>query len=126
MAHSPQLKRFEKRLAAIPARARQAVRPALEKSGDELAATMRVLVPEAEGDLKDSIEVSDTEFELAVQVTAGTDNAGDANHAKWIEYGTVEMDPQPFFNPAVRLLKKRIDRRIKSAITKAIKKEFHK
>jgi HK97 gp10 family phage protein len=123
MARSRQLKNFEKRLAAIPARAREAVRPALEKSAEELAGMMRVLVPIDEGELKDSIVVQNTEVDTQILVTAGND---DAPHARWVEFGTPEAREQAFFYPSVRLLQKRIQRRIKSAIGRAIRKEFHK
>jgi len=121
MARSRQIKNFEKRLAAIPAAVRQAVRPALEKSAEELASTMRVLVPVEEGDLKESITVTNTAFETQIQVSAGTGNDGPAPHARWVEFGTPDAPEQAFFYPAVRLLNKRIARRIKSAITKAVK-----
>lgn len=124
MARSRQVKHFEARLAVIPARVKEAVRPALEKSADELVASIQTLVPVDEGDLKKSIQAFSTEFSTQIGVSAGTDNEGAARHARWVEFGTPEAPQQAFFYPSIRLLQKRINQRIKAAIRKAVKQEF--
>lgn len=120
---SDQLRRLNKRFAAVSQAVRDAVRPALEKSADQLVAAARHLVPEDQGDLKDSIRKEAGEHELQVAVKAGD---GDAFYARWVEFGTSEQEAQPFFFPAYRLNKKPIEARIKRAVTKAIKDEWVK
>ena len=58
MALSPQIQRLQRRMDAIPMAVREAVRPALVKSGEELADAMRGLAPEDTGALKESIAVT--------------------------------------------------------------------
>ncbi len=58
MARSADLQRVLARFEAIPQEVREAVKPALIKSGEELAARMRAVVPVDEGDLKRSIAVT--------------------------------------------------------------------
>ena len=114
---SDQLRRLNKRFAAVSQAVRDAVRPALEKSADQLVAAARHLVPE------DQIRKEAGEHELQVAVKAGD---GDAFYARWVEFGTSEQEAQPFFFPAYRLNKKPIEARIKRAVTKAIKDEWVK
>lgn len=160
MASDGGLKSFQKRMRAIPKAARLAVRPALEKSADELTDAVRDLVPVGEGDLWASVdwengppppestiakEQSFPDPDLVVTVKAGND---DVFYAPFVEFGTMgsvkgarvsstgkrqsgagrlsyRTHPgtvaQPFFWPAYRLMKPRIQRRIKRAIAKAIK-----
>lgn len=129
------LLRFQKRMAAIPKAAREAVKPALMKSGAELQAAMRQLAETSRdsGDLIDSIAVtgpgettppysqpggSMTVPENSVAVTVG--NSG-VRYAHLVEYGTTKAEKQPFFWPAFRLHRAKITRRIKRTIGKAIK-----
>ena len=121
---SRQVINFERRLAAIPARVKEAVVPALERSAEELADTMRTLAPEDQGDLKASITTFKTEFETQIGVSAGTDNHGPAPHARWVEFGTPDAPQQAYFYPAYRLLEKRVTRRINAAVRRAVKQEF--
>lgn len=116
--NSDQLARLNRRMKVIPLAARQAVQPALDKSADELVAQIERLAPVDEGDLRDSAEARPGEHELQRVVTVGDDVAF---YARWVEFGTVENAPQPYFFPAYRLLKKRLSNRIKRAIGKAVR-----
>lgn len=132
---SDQLQRLQKRLEAIPKAVRDAVEPALEKSGDELASAMKALAEPSRdtGDLIDSITFttagnmtppysqpggSQVVPDNAVMVTAGNANV---RYAHLVEYGTQKAHAQPFFWPAYRLLKKRLSRRIKRAVSKSVR-----
>jgi HK97 gp10 family phage protein len=130
---SAQLDRLRRRLDAIPKGVKQAVQPALQKSGDELAGTMRSLAPEDTGALKASITVtpagqstppysqpggSTVVPENAVAITAGN---SEVRYAHLQEYGTAHTPAHPFFWPAYRLLKKRIQNRLKRSIGKAVR-----
>lgn len=117
---------------------REAVLPALKKSGEELAAAQKGLAPVDTGALRDSIEVtlpgqstppysqpggSRVADETQVLVTAGN---SDVRYAHLVEYGTAEAEAQPFFWPAFRLLRKRLQNRINRAAKKAVKEAWGK
>lgn len=126
------------RFEAIPQAVRDAVQPALAKSAQELQDRMRYLAPHDTGALADSIAItlpgettpaysqpggSRTAGPTEVIVTAGN---SDVRYAHLQEYGTAESPAHPFFWPAWRLARKRIENRIKRAIAKAAKDEFSK
>ncbi|MEO9335960.1 HK97-gp10 family putative phage morphogenesis protein [Mesorhizobium sp. SB112] len=138
MAVSPQVARLQRRLEAIPKSVREAVEPSLVQSGEELADMMRRLAPEEDGDLKDSIAVtapgqtspaysqpggSRVAGELEVLVTAGN---SDVRYPHLQEYGTAHHEAQPFFWPAFRLLRKRLQNRTKRAVSKAVREGWDK
>jgi HK97 gp10 family phage protein len=56
--------------------------------------------------------------ENAVVVTVGNK---DVRYAHLVEYGTSQAPAQPYFWPAFRLLRKRIQNRVKRAIAKAVR-----
>jgi HK97 gp10 family phage protein len=135
---SDQLKRLQKRLDAIPKEVIAAVRPALEKSGQELVATMKQLAEPSRdtGKLIDSITYttagnttppysqpggSQVVPANSVMVTAGNT---DVRYPHLVEYGTTKAPAQPFFWPAYRLLKKRLQNRIKRSISKAVRENW--
>lgn len=130
---SAQLDKFNRRMAAIPKAVREAVQPALAKSGQDLATMQRVLAPRDTGDLQKSIAVtlpgettppysqpggSRTAKENEVLVTVGND---EVRYAHLVEYGTANAPAQPYFWPGFRLMKKKLANRIKRAISKAVK-----
>ncbi|MDI7864090.1 HK97 gp10 family phage protein [Rhizobiaceae bacterium n13] len=127
------LARFQQRMRAIPKAVREAVQPALVKSGEDLSGTMQRLAPVDTGALKGSIAVtapgqstpaysqpggSRVAGENEVLVTAGN---SDVRYPHLVEYGTSDTAAQPFFWPAFRLNKKRLANRIKRAVSKAVK-----
>jgi HK97 gp10 family phage protein len=133
---SAQLERLLKRLDAIPKEVKEAVKPALEKSGQELVDRMRLLAPEDTGALKDSITMtppgqstppysqpggSRVAKENEVLITAGN---SDVRYAHLLEYGTSKTPAQPYFWPAFRLTRDRIQRRLKRAISKAVREQW--
>ncbi|WP_421695476.1 HK97-gp10 family putative phage morphogenesis protein [Aestuariivirga sp.] len=135
---SEQIKRLQKRLAAIPVEVRQAVQPALQKSGEELQDLMRQLAPEDTGALKESITVtpggqvtppysqpggSFAVPENAVAITVGSE---EVRYAHLQEFGSAQNPAHPFFWPAYRLLNKRISNRLKRAVSQAVKKGWSK
>lgn len=124
--------RLLRKLAALPEAAKADIRPALEKSAAEIVALAKSLVPTDSGALRDSIgwtwgsapegsRVLGTVAagDLTITLFAGS---SDAYHARWIEFGTVKMNRQPYFFPAYRALRKRSLRRIKAAGRKAAKR----
>lgn len=130
---SKQTARLKRRLEAIPKRVREAVQPALIKSGDELVDRMRHLVPKDTRALERSIVAtppgqatppysqpggSRVAAENQVLVTAGN---ADVRYPHLVEYGSVNAAAQPYFWPAYRLSKKKIANRVKRAMRKAIR-----
>ncbi len=127
------LARLKRRLDRMPADVKAALAPALEKSAQELADTMKHLAPVDQGDLRDSIVVttggnatpkysqpggSQVVPEGAVIVTAGNNSV---RYPHLVEYGTTKTKAQPFFWVSVRLKQKKIKARIKRAISKAVR-----
>lgn len=130
MGRSAQMARFVRRMNAIPVAVRAAVHPALDSSAAELVDTMKRVAPHEDGDLQRSIEANPGKHELAREVTAGGEittrpvrNGADAeyDYALGQEFGTVDMPANPFFFPTFRLLRKRLNNRIKRSIRKAVK-----
>lgn len=131
---------LRKRLAGIAPAVKEAVMPALQKSGDELVATMQHLAPVDTGALRESITATpagqatpaysqgdggggEIVPEGTVRVTAGD---ADARYAHLVEHGTAEAPAQPFFYPAFRSARARIAERVKRAVIKAAKEEWAK
>jgi HK97 gp10 family phage protein len=147
MADDGGIGRLKQRLAAIPKDVKAAVRPALLKQGNAMADTMRSLAPVETGKLRDSIAVTPPDAntpaystpggrmvvpETSVAVTAGNT---DVRYAHLVEYGHKasgwnkggkDVPAQPFFWPAVRLNNKKAKKAIKSAISRAVKKNWGK
>lgn len=127
------LSSFQRRMRAIPKAAREAIKPALMKGGEEIADLQRSLAPVDDGDLKNSIVVTGPGQttppysqpggamvvpENAVAITAGNT---EVRYPHLQEHGTTHHAAQPFFWPGFRLGRKRALNRIKRAIGKAIK-----
>ncbi len=112
---------------------RQQITKALLSSANELASAQAHLAPEDSGALKGSIAVtgpgqstpaysqpggSRVAGEHEVIVTAGNTNV---RYPHLVEYGTAHAEAQPFFWPALRLLRKRLQGRIDRAGRKAVR-----
>lgn len=133
MADDGGLAKFQRRMAAIPLAARQAVQPALLTGANEIAALQRGLAPRDEGKLIDSITVtgpgqqtppysqpggSMTVPENSAAITVGN---SETRYPHLQEFGTTRHAAQPFFWPGFRLGRKRAMNRVKRAIGKAIR-----
>lgn len=119
---------------------REAVIPALVKSANELASAQKLLAETSRdtGALIDSIAVtmpgqstppysqpggSRAAGETEVIVSAGN---SDVRYPHLVEYGTRDTDAQPFFWPAFRLLRTRLQNRINRAAKKAVQDSWNK
>lgn len=126
-------KNLEKRLLAIPNEVLAALRPALIKGAQDIADVAEILVPEDEGDLQNTIAVtaplgttpayasgggSQTAKENQAFVTVGST---DVRYGHIVEFGSAKMAARPFLLPAFRLKKAKVERRIATAVRKAIK-----
>lgn len=127
---------LERRLNAIPQEILDALRPALVKSAEEVAANMRGFAEASRdtGALIDSIEVTPPGgttppyAEGGGRRTAGPNQAlvtvgNDAvRYGHILEFGSVKTEAQPFALPGWRTAKPRIERRITRTINAALKK----
>lgn len=112
------LARIRARLDAIPVQIRNDLQAPLDASAAEFRDMARRLAPVDEGDLRDSIEVHPGEHELQRIVRVGGPRA---HHARWVEFGTVNMPARPYFWVSYRARQKRIRARLGRAAGKAIR-----
>lgn len=125
---------LSKRLKLIPSEILEELRPALLKGAGDIADAMETLVPEDSGDLQNTIAVTgpnDTTLTYASgggSITAGPNQAlvtvgsPEVRYGHIVEFGSVKTPAQPFMLPAFRLKKGKVQRRIATAVRKAIKK----
>ncbi|MBN9333625.1 HK97-gp10 family putative phage morphogenesis protein [Devosia sp.] len=138
MADDGGIGRLRRRFAEMRTNIEEATQPALVKQANTMADTMRQLAPEDDGDLIDSIEVteggkstpaySQPGGQMVVPANAVAVTVG--NHAVRYphlqEHGTTKHPAQPFFWPAVRLHDKKSRQAIKRAIGAAVRKNWGK
>lgn len=108
------------------------------KSAEELARVQKALVPVDSGDLRDSITVTGPGEttppysqpggervvpDYGAAVTAGNT---DARYPHLVEFGTTKAPAQPYFWPAYRSLRKRLQARISRASRKGIREAWKK
>lgn len=134
------LDKLNKRFRELPNDTGRLIHDALDKGGAEVAAAAKVFVPEALGDLEDSIEheirplPNDKGAQAIIRAGYAPDDPDthDALGARQQEFGRapggagVNSDhsghaASPFMFPAYRLVKKRVVGRVKRAIKKAAK-----
>lgn len=130
---------LHRRFEAIPKRIIAAVTVPMEKYADQIVAMMKVLVPVDQGDLRDSIGWTwgdapkgsvkigtmkgHSYGKIALTIYAGGPTTtvgarGQFNTALLQEFGTQNMPANPYFYVSWRANK----RRVKSGITRAIRK----
>lgn len=126
------LDRLNRRLTRIPQRAKAEIKRALDQGGDEIASSAKTLVREESGTLASTIEKQPGRHELEVQVVAGgaattrpVRDGADASYdyAMGNELSTRNMPAQPFLRPAYRLVAKRVNSRVRRAVSKAARAE---
>ncbi len=138
MARSRDLEQFLKRLDAIPAEVKKAVQPALATSGKEMTDMMRKFVPKDTHALEQSIVATPAGQTTpaysqpggstvvpanAVMITAGDEKV---RYAHLVEHGTAVAKAKPYFWVSYRLLRNRVQNRLKRAISKAVKDGWSK
>lgn len=123
------LDKLKRRLAAIPKNVSVAAKAALNKSADELVTAQKALAPQDDGVLIGSIHKAPGRHEHSVAVKAGgaatKRQVGGRDYyydyAVAQEFGTRKMQPNAFFFPAYRLLRRRFKNRLSRAMNKAVK-----
>ncbi len=119
---------LQRRIAQIPDDLKKKVIVALDKSTAEVVRSMEHLVETDDGDLKRSIKVEPGETEFRRYVKAGgslttrQNKRGDNyDYSLANEFGTEDMNAQPFFFPAWRLNRKKAAARLKRAARMAVR-----
>lgn len=128
------LDEFKRKFEAIPEQIRKNVAATLEDIADDIVTQMYSTAPHDTGDLAGSIgwtwgeapsgslvigKVGGNEYgAMRITIYAGDK---DAFYARFQEFGTQDMPANPFFFPVWRANKRRVKSRITRAIKKAIK-----
>lgn len=122
--------KLRRKLQAIPRVARREIEAAIQKSAAEMVVQMQNFVPVDEGILKSTIGFTFDRSLLRATIVAGGEAttrpvregaSATYDYAFAQEFGTQEMEANPFFYPAYRLGKRRAKGRITRAINKAAK-----
>jgi HK97 gp10 family phage protein len=129
------LDRLRRKLDTMEPRIARAMSEAISQNAAEMAQQSARLAPRDTGDLAETIgwmwtpsrNVSEATrasikggVRLSADVHAGI-RGGKGFHAGFVEFGTVDQSPQPFFYPVYRLNRRRYRSRISRAINKAVK-----
>jgi HK97 gp10 family phage protein len=111
------LERLQKKLRAMPERARLRIREALEKGASEVVRAQKALSAKSHrtGNLAESDHWEDGDHQLQLRVV------NDAFYAMHVEFGTSHSAAEPFFFPGYRLSRKRVKGRVKRAVNAAVK-----
>lgn len=137
------LDRLKRKLTVtIPAHVEKATAAAMEQGAEEIVGMMKRLAPVDSGALRDSIGWTWGDAPAGAMVLGKSKSVGsrgrkyitiyagtrdkklgdaDAFYARFVEFGTQAMAPQPFFFPSYRALRKRVRSRITRSMKKAIK-----
>jgi HK97 gp10 family phage protein len=120
------------KMAALPKHIRDALRDRLRRETQKLAALMKRRVRVDTGRLNLSVTVypggapgtqaAKADPELTFDIVAGAGPGSMSEHARPVEFGTEDTDPQPFFYPSYRQSKPAIRSALRAAVRKAIKK----
>lgn len=138
-----------RKLAALPQRVKDQIKPAIEEGAAEIVKMQKSLVPKGDtGALERSIRTARGTVNRRTAVLSTGEVKGDpdltltivagdetAYYARWIEFGTAPHEnkgkfagtqnpgirAQPFFYPPVRALRRRVKSRITRATRKAAK-----
>jgi HK97 gp10 family phage protein len=125
----------------VPEKIKRFVVDEIEKQAAKVVADMKRLVPVDSGALRDSINWTwgdapkgsitlgtvrgRTNARISVTIYAGTRDkslgSADAFYARFQEFGTVKMAANPFFFPAWRANKPRVNAALKRAVGRALK-----
>lgn len=139
-----QMDRMKKRHEAIPKAVAEAIQPTLRQAATDIVAEMQRECPVSKdsahgnppGALRDSIVAtpggqatpdhsqpggSTMVPDDAVLITAGNSRV---RYPHFVEFGTVKMAAEPYFFPAIRLLKERTKATIQKAITDTVKQQW--
>lgn len=123
--------RLLKKLKAIPAAVRAAVRAEMDAQAACLVEQIRPAVPRDHGDLADSLEWRRNlrGDKIGVIITEGGNDPSardgkPGSKARAVEFGRPDMAAQPHFFPIYRANKRRIRAAVIKAARNAIRKEF--
>ncbi|GLR55135.1 hypothetical protein KYK30_31785 [Shinella yambaruensis] len=129
------LERLKRKLSRIPEAVKQRAQADLMAAGREINVLQRSLAPQDDGTLRGSIRTEAlTDGTIGAAVAAGgaattrpvrrseKGNAPEYDYALAQELGTEEMEPNPFFYPAIKVKRKEVRRRVRAGVRRALKK----
>lgn len=124
------LDRLKRRLARMPAHVKRATKAAIDQGAAEVVSMQKRLAPVDDGDLQGSIQAIPGRHELSTMIVAGgaattrpvrEGQSVTYDYALAQEFGTDRMPANPFFYPSYRALRRRVKSRITRAMKKAIR-----
>jgi len=134
------LTKLQRKLDRLPKVAKEHIRQEMAKAADEIVAMMKSLVPVDTGALQRSIgwtwgaapqgsmvvaamKGAGIGGDLTITIYAGTRDKSlgddDAFYARWVEFGTANMDAQPFFYVSWRANRKGARAKVRKAVRTA-------
>ena len=129
-------------MRALSPAARESIAKALDKGAAEIEGRAKAIAPTDDGELRNAIETRSGEgaeaggalsaFQAALgaaglgalvrRIGVFPDlNGGKAFYARWVEFGTAVHSPRPFLRPAYVSLRRRVQGRIKRAISAGLR-----
>ena len=94
--------------AALSRQVRQDIAPVLNEGAESCVSMARQLAPVDTGYMKEHI--SQTEVATADELRATMES--EADYSAFVEYGTVNMDSQPFFTPSFESAKRHVNNQL--------------
>jgi HK97 gp10 family phage protein len=98
--------------AALSERMRRNIAEELNSSADSAVSLAQQLAPVDTGYMRDNIKQTDqaTTEHLRSEITS------EADYSVFVEYGTVNMDAQPFFTPAFESARRQVNNNLKRVL----------
>lgn len=120
----------------MPEAAKREIRNAMAQQADDIVRLMKQLAPHKSGTLRDSIQWKWGAAPRGSTIIAAMRGAGvggdltlaiyaggpDAYYARWLEFGTVHMDPHPFFFVSWRAKRRSARRKVRAAVRTAARR----
>jgi HK97 gp10 family phage protein len=129
MAQNKTVERFKKLTEEMQKEIHDLAVRELNSQAGSLAALIQSVAPVEEGALRTTVKVVQGNKDTVVRIVAGGQktirksiSSTPYDYARADEFGTVHMNPKPFFFPSYRLRKKKIISAMKRKITASIKK----
>ena len=115
--------RYEHLLDKLPRGSTKNAKRMTERKAKEMVSHMKVHVPKDTLLMMESIKYTLYKQGMKAKITAGVRKGGRV--AKYMEFGTKQMEKRPFFLPVIRYYgegyKKSIQRSLQSAVNKAVR-----
>ena len=118
--------RLRRKMKSIPVEVRKAAREQLKKNAEELVETQKrfaaMSFKDPTGKLQSGIKQQDVSDSTRIsrKVSASAKDEKGRDYARWVEFGTSQSEPAPFFWPGFRVSRRKFRSRMTRAAKKAI------